>query len=182
MTYSQNFRRKLPLSALLFLCLIALGCAFPSSKKQSSAVIEEAYIDLKRGFSLVIPAIWTRKRIPVSSPRYSPNTVEWLINSTNKYEGTFQISVKSTIPLQQYLSNLENEHLRITEEMSEDMIHPAGPALRWELEDKQENIILIIIEGSERRHIITVRVTNMNYDQLHKTIERVINSFLILPN
>ncbi len=182
MTYSQNFRRRFPLSALLFLCLVTLGCAFPSSKKQSSVVIEEAYIDLKHGFSLVIPAIWTRERIPVSSPRYSPDTVEWLVNSTDGYEGTFQISVQSAIPLQQYLSNPENVHLKITAEMSENMIHPAGPVLRWELEDKQETIILIIIEGSERRHIITARVATMNYDQLLKTIERVINSFLILPN
>jgi hypothetical protein len=181
-TYSQNFRRGFPLSALLLLCLVALGCAFPFSKKQSSAVIEEAYIDLKQGFSLVIPAIWTRERIPVSSPRYNPNTVEWLINSTDGYEGTFQISVQSAIPLQQYLSNLENEHLKLTENMSENMIHPAGPALRWELEDKQESIILITIEGSERRHIITARVAKMNYSQLRKSIERVINSFLILPN
>ncbi len=182
MTYSQNFRRRFPLSALLFLCLVSLGCAFASTEKQSSAVIEEAYIDLKQGFSLVIPAIWTRERIPVSSPRHNPDTVEWLVNSTNGYEGTFQVSVQNTIPLQQYLSNLENEHLKITEEMSENIIHPAGPALRWELEDNQESIILIIIEGSERRYIITARVTSVNYDRLLKTIERVINSFLILPN
>ena len=63
-----------------------------------------------------------------------------------------------------------------------EKLAPAGSALRWELEDKQENIILITIEGAERRHIITARVAKMNYDQLLKTIERVINSFLILPN
>lgn len=182
MTYSQNLRRGFSLSTSLLFLLITFGCSFPSSKNQSTAVIEEAYIDLKQGFSLVIPAIWTRERIPVSSPRYSPDTVEWQISSINGPEGTFQIRVQSAVPLLEYLTNLENEHLKLTEEMSENILHPAGPALRWEIEDKLEIVIMITIEGPDLRHIITARMTKKNDGQLIKTIEKVIASFAILPN
>ena len=182
MIYSQKLYSGFSLAALLLLTLVTFGCAFPSSKKPSTAVIEEAYIDLKQGYSLVIPAIWTRERIPVSSPRYKSDTVEWRINSTNGPEGTFQISVQIATPLQKYLTNLENEHLKLTKDISENMLHPAGPALRWKIDDKLEKIILITIEGSERRYIITARIAKKNYNQLVKTIEKVIGSFSILQN
>ena len=182
MTFSINLRQSISLSALTVVALAVLGCASATNKKQLPSIAEEAYIDLKQGFSLVVPATWERERIPVSSPRHRPNTVEWLITSTSGPQAIFQVSVQNSLPLQEYLTNLDNGRFKLTKEMSKSLQHPAGPALRWESEDNRDKIILLIIEGPKRSYIITGKIAAVNYDQVLPTLEKVISSFSILQN
>ena len=179
MSPSTTFRQWTILVALTILILTAFGCASPSNKKDLQASDEQEYIDLKLGFSLVVPSSWERVRVPVSSPLHRPNAVEWLIPNSGDPESDLQVS-RITVPLQEYLSILNKGGLKLTEEMAKKTEHPAGPALRWEIEDNPEKIILLSIEGPKRRYIITCRIAAINYSQLIPSIEKVISSFTIL--
>jgi hypothetical protein len=184
MTPSSRFRHWAGLLALTLFVLALFGCASPNSK-HSSIMDEEVYIDLKQGFSLVVPSNWQRNRIPVSSPRHRPETVEWRITEANTQIGTFQVTTINPENLRIPPKPTASPDIRsaaLAKVEPRDIEHPAGPALRWESKDKFENIIRLSIKGSRLGYIITCNITESEFAQLSPTVEKVILSFSILQN
>ncbi len=182
MTIHSNFYRGTTLLLIIFCILSICGCASSMSKEQSSAADEEVYIDLKQGFSVVVPSAWKRERLPVSSPRHQPNIVEWRTSSKDG-SNTFKvktISLKAPVSREEYLSTREEERFKLVEDTPQSILHPAGPAARWECEDEIGNIILLTIEGPEYIYILTGKVAAENSAQILPTVEKVISSFSIL--
>ena len=182
MTFQKKLYRWTTLLLVSFLALSICSCASSMNKEQSSTTDEEAYIDLKQGFSLVVPSTWKRVRIPVSSPRHQPNAVEWLIFGLDDSNSFLvkTISLKDPVPPEEYLSTLREERFNLVEDSPQNILHPAGPAARWECQDEIGNIILLSIEGPGHIFIITGKVAAENSKQLLPTVEKVIASFSIL--
>ena len=182
----MNLLAKLYQRLSLFACVIiittTLGCASPGNKKTSSGLDEEAYIDFKQGFSLVVPSAWKRQRIPVSSPQYQTNTVKWLINNSGAAKDDFQVSIQDTFSLHEYVAKLDNDPFRLNGKISKSIQHSVGQVLRWESEDNLEKIILLAIMSQNRTYVITSKIALTRSEKLLPTIEKVFSSFAILPN
>lgn len=184
MTPPTKLHPWLCLFALVVLCLTTSSCAAPAGTQSSSTVDEEVYIDLKQGFSLVIPSTWERERIPVSSPRHRQDTVEWRITSSQVQVGTLQVTTASRMPgpLQEQLASFHSEPPLFAKEGLEGIQHPAGPAFRGEGQSNLENIISLAIQGASRTYFITGRIAAADFVQVLPTLEKVILSFSILQN
>lgn len=169
---------------LVLLPLVTSGCASPAGNNQPSEIAEVAYIDLKLGFSLVVPSSWKRQRHPVSSPLHRPNAVEWLTENTNapnETQGSLLVSLLTPDSPQDYLAKVKEEQPTIADVLPENIHHPAGPTLRWVSEENLISFMLLSIQGQKRSYFITYKTATANYPQNLSTIEKIIASFTILP-
>lgn len=169
-------RPALVLSILVTLYLA--GCAAPNrSEDARSLANEEAYIDMKRSFSLVLPSDWIRVRIPVSSPRYRADSVSWQLPGTQASDNSLQISRQHLSPNESILAGFLSTQPELNESATLSFEHPAGKALRLDGRDALKKVIYTVIQGNEKSYLLAFRVEEKDYTRLAQAINRVILSF-----
>ncbi len=176
--------RSASLLAAIFLLATVCGCASPSNN--SAAIIaadEQVYIDLKQGFALVIPATWKREKIPVSSPQYRSDTVNWILFSGKSKIGTLQIRAlghpDQSSP-QDYLCDFLNEQNELHHSETIELEHSAGQVLRLNGEETDYRVIYLVIEGEKLSYLAAFKISAKAHDDLLPSVEKVIKSFSIL--
>ncbi len=178
--------RRQALLGLLLLLLTAVSCASPQKDgKRLASVDEEAYIDLKHGFSIVVPTSWQRERIPVSSPRYRSDTVIWQIGGQKGSKDSLQIKSVPTptaADLRKVLTAFILSRDDKTTEEIQEFKHPAGTALKTTGTVAAGGTTYFAFEGHRRIFLISFKIAGNDDEQLLPTIEKVILSFSILQN
>ncbi len=168
---------------LTSLSLSLLGCASPKSGKDLPLVEEEAYIDLKRNFSLVVPTSWERVKLPVAHPAYRADTVTWQIPGNQNPTGTLRIRIlprQAKGPLQEKLALFLNGEKELLHSNALSFQHPAGPALRLNGLDQSGPLIYLVIGHPKQSFILAFNLSASEYERILPTIEKIILSFTII--
>ncbi len=179
-----NHPKRIILLIIVVLCMITFGCASRDSKKGAISTAEEAYIDLKQGFSIVIPSTWQRMRIPVSSPDHRSNVVSWQITSQNKQSGLLQVITAPRMQKEQYQIFLSS-HLGdfYPSNMTADSSRESeNGTFHGEVDNGLGKIIFLSTEGSQRTYLVTFNIPKPEYTRLLPIISKVFSSVSILNN
>lgn len=163
---------------LLFSLLFLTGCASKSTTTgEPGQQKEEAYIDLKLSFSLVVPSSWKRLQIPVSSPAFRPNMVRWEIPGAKENDNRMQVWYYPGETAQDALAETLSEALELTQSQLKTVRYPFGSALRLEGENTQRKVLYIASHTPRHTHILAFRIDPAEYARLEPQIENVISSF-----
>lgn len=163
--------------------LVLYGCAASGVDQDNlQASDEEAYIDLKHSFTLVVPTSWELVKIPVFSPNYRSDSVNWRILSSGTKYGTLQIRVSpaTTAPLRQQFLAFLNGDFHSGSDKIEKFDHPAGKALRVDTDKDGMHLIRLAIAGKKRIFFLFFRLAPAEVQSLRPSIEKTIRSFAIL--
>ncbi len=174
-------RLKFRYTAHFFAPLIGLvllaGCMSSTPHQSSQLSNEEAYIDLKLSFSIVVPVTWKRLRTPVSSPTYRPNLVQWEIAGPTRVRNHLQIlrtSIKpNTAALAHYLSAPEES----VSALAQTFEYSFGPAIKLEKTLPGQQNIYVATSNNGHTYILSFQINQSDYARLEPVISNVIKSF-----
>jgi len=181
-----NFKPQKQYSVLILVLFLTLltGC-LGSKGKYSDSADEEAYIDLKHGFSLVIPVTWRREQLPVSSSKYKADTVVWDIKGMSGRDTRLSIKTyeQSKSPITpEDLTALIQSRPDATAGVPFNFKHPAGQAIRVEETTPTGKLIMLAISTSLQAFLLSIEIPEADYDRLLPKIEKTILSFTILTD
>jgi hypothetical protein len=168
---------------LILALLTTAGCLGPKGEETAISADEEVYIDLKLGFSVVVPVSWLRQKLPVSAPGYKSDTVEWEIPGPVKDKNTLRIKALEHLKLPitpESLNNLIPPHTEGITKPPLNFEHPAGQALRVEWRRQAQRLISLIIVGPDRSYLLSITLDETEYDQFLPAVEKTLLSFSIL--
>lgn len=170
---------------LVLLCLTLIGCATPHAADEPSVTVDEqAYLDFKLGFTLVVPVTWKREKIPVSSPLYRSDTVSWAIASSRKRIGQLRLQTlneTSELSHRETLSTFLNDQNELLHSNILEFDHPAGHALRLDGWNATNKVIYLIIKDKQNIYILAVEFAKEHGPEIIPLVENVFSSFSILP-
>ncbi len=180
---TSNTTTRIFILVLTLLLLTLNGCAPPGNgEKDIPAISEEAYINLKHDFSLVIPGAWKLINLPVSVPEYKSDRVRWKIPSLAGTDGEFQVRHLLQPLAEENRGKFLHEQSGLPEGAATAFKHPAGSMLRLEGETRDKKIIFLLISNHSRSHLMTFSLDLPDYQRLNSTIEKIISSFRSLQN
>ncbi|MCF6179600.1 MAG: hypothetical protein L3J63_09475 [Geopsychrobacter sp.] len=185
MKLSRNAKRWHSTFIIVALSLTLCACSTTKATETASVGAEVAYIDLRQELSLVIPVSWQRKHIPVSSPKYHPDVVQWLIPGSNGGENSLSIKTLPETDLSILQQTLLNQGRETGDEIPDTPFkfeHPAGTALRLNLSTDANQSILLAIMGRQHSYLLNFKLTKEDYTQLLPSIEKIILKFVILSH
>lgn len=170
----------LPVVSMITLILIAcVGCSYKSQEKEKITPDEELYINAKLGFSIILPLNWERINVPVSSPSYRKDSVNWKIPGADK-KGRMLIRTYTRLStatelhhlLEQFLINKE-QHSR---EETETIQHRVGKTIVTTVDYARHKERIFAIHGSQQDFILSFFVEKKNYIEQSPTFEQVAGS------
>ena len=178
-------------NSLRFLCvtlavLLAINCAGCLRGGGNEKIIpqEERYIDAKLGFSVIHPQTWERAMIPVSSPDFSKDSINWHIPASGS-TGTMLIKVypalRSATELPILLDQILEENADYSRGKIEDFNHPAGNALATTLSSGTNQKRLFVIDGIHSAYILSFEVVSEEFEKNSSLFERISESLRELP-
>ncbi|SHI49743.1 hypothetical protein SAMN02745165_00231 [Malonomonas rubra DSM 5091] len=177
--------RKL-IRLLLFSCIgiLLTGCISSVAKQQpGNDVNEQLYIDARLSFAIKHPLNWERLQTPVSSPKYSADTVRWEIKDLqSKDRGAGVMLIRSRLSdTEKQLTDLLSNYLSTVPELESGKVEkielPSGDALKLLGHDKKYGRLTIAIKGQERDFILSLEYPSSRFDELLPFFQDIANSF-----
>ena len=176
---------QLPLFSYLLLTIwisILGGCAPKGPDANVPESREQAYINLKLGFSVVVPIEWQRKKYPVSSTNYRPGRVTWNMVAQKGPGGTLSVEViqnaKESSPTDILCAFLDERKELVQSKLS-PVLFPQAEALRLDGKNQENWVIYQVIKKAERAFIIAIEISPEPAEK-GSYLETIIKSFKIL--
>ncbi len=170
----------------IFISLIAtlFGCQSTLLNKiKPNEFSEQLYVDAKLNFAIKHPLNWKRTIIPVSSPKYQPTIVSWIVenprietdNAGRMLIQSIRQDDKASLP--DLLSNFLAETPELKSGQAEQFEHPAGPALKFLGHDIDRGLLTIALLGKQRNFIISLDYPSSRFEELLPIFQDIVNSF-----
>ena len=175
-------RTPASLLGILTLCLLLSGaaCVKRSTQETESHPEEQLYFDAKLGFTLLHPLSWERLRVPVSSPEFRENSVNWKIPTVGG-SGRMQVLAYPALANSADLPTLLEQFLAGSPEFSreepEELQLAGGEALAITVRRPTYSQRLFAIHGARRAYLLSFQGSTDNFAEQLPRFNRIAESF-----
>ncbi|SEA81703.1 hypothetical protein SAMN05660420_03283 [Desulfuromusa kysingii] len=144
---------------------------------------EQLYIDAKLNFAIKHPQNWKRVIVPVSSPSYRADTVNWSADNPRKENDNGGHMLIRSLPretasnLPDLLSNYLIDKPELKTGQAAPFDHPAGPALKFVGHDQNHGLLIIAVLGKQRNFIISLDYPSSRFAELLPIFKDIVASF-----
>lgn len=168
------------LTAALFLFFTA-GCMNKSAPdtEVENGQDEQLYIDAEMGLSILHPLYWKKIQLPVSSPDYRQNTIDWEIPNGGE-TGRMKIRVFTTLDSADQLTELLQDFMADKpDHSSEEMIpfqHAAGEAIVTTIYYQKHAQRLFAILGEKQTYVLSFFASSEGFVEQLPLFEEIAES------